>query len=411
MVIQNLKQVFKNTIGKIPEDWDVEFVGDSFEICNNLRLPISRSIRHKMVGPYPYYGPTGIQDYINEYRVDGEYALIGEDGDHFLKWRDKPMTLLVKGKFNVNNHAHLVKGTKNLTKWFYWYFSQKDISQFLTKQGAGRLKLTKKALEKIPCVIPSISEQENISNVLDNIDQFLKQLQKLIEKKKTLKKATMQLLLTGKKQLSEPKNDYKQTEWGEVPKNWEVKSLISLTTIQSGGTPSTTNKKYWENGDVPWINSSKLKNKIITTPSKYITKLGLDNSVAKIFPKNSTLIALTGATTGKIGYLSFDCSTNQSITAIFPSKSHDSKFVFYQLQLFYHRILSFSLGSAQPHINQGIVGNFQIALPKLDEQKRISSILTDMDMEIEKLEKKRDKYIMLKNGMRQKLLSGEIRLK
>ncbi len=48
--------------------------------------------------------------------------LIGEDGDHFLKWRSQPMTLLAEGKFNVNNHAHLVKGTKNLTEWFYWYF-------------------------------------------------------------------------------------------------------------------------------------------------------------------------------------------------------------------------------------------------------------------------------------------------
>jgi len=163
MVTMVMNSEFQKTeVGWIPKDWDVQNVGDAFEICNNLRLPISRTNREKMIGIYPYYGPTGIQGYINEYRVDGEYALIGEDGDHFLKWRNQPMTLLVNGKFNVNNHAHLVKGIKNLTKWFYWYFANKDISQHLTKQGAGRLKLTKKELSKIHCFLelvhfPSLS--------------------------------------------------------------------------------------------------------------------------------------------------------------------------------------------------------------------------------------------------------------
>ncbi len=114
---------YKQTeVGVIPEDWNVAPVGQGFEVCNNLRLPISQAEREKMPGPFPYYGPTSIQGYINEYRVEGEYALIGEDGDHFLKWQDQPMTQLVAGRFNVNNHAHLVKGTKNVTAWFYYYF-------------------------------------------------------------------------------------------------------------------------------------------------------------------------------------------------------------------------------------------------------------------------------------------------
>jgi len=147
MVTEIIKSEYKETeVGNIPKDWNVGYVGDSFQICNNLRLPISEDTRKKMVGPYPYYGPTGVLGYINEYRVSGEYALIGEDGDHFLKWRNQPMTILVRGKFNVNNHAHLVKGTENLTEWFYWYFFHRDISQNLTKQGAGRLKLTKESL-------------------------------------------------------------------------------------------------------------------------------------------------------------------------------------------------------------------------------------------------------------------------
>ena len=104
---------YKQTeVGVIPDDWGVELIKQSYDICNTLRLPISSKVREGMQGKYPYYGPTKIQDYLNEYRVEGEYALIGEDGDHFLKYEYMPQTQLAKGKFNVNNHAHLILGKK-----------------------------------------------------------------------------------------------------------------------------------------------------------------------------------------------------------------------------------------------------------------------------------------------------------
>ena len=154
----------KTEVGIIPDDWEVQSVGESFDIFNNLRYPISEEVRKKKVGDYPYYGPTKIQGYIDEYRVEGEYALIGEDGDHFLKWRELQMTLLVKGRFNVNNHAHLIKGSKNLTQWFYYYFCHRELTPYLTRQGAGRYKLTKNALRQIQCAIPpTIEEQKAIA--------------------------------------------------------------------------------------------------------------------------------------------------------------------------------------------------------------------------------------------------------
>ncbi len=150
-----MSEGYKQTeVGVIPKNWKVQSVGEAFEIRNNLRLPINRKIRESMEGQYPYYGPTNVQGYINEYRVEGEHALIGEDGDHFLKWRDLSMTLLVNGKFNVNNHAHIVRGVKNLTSWFYYFFSHRELTTHLTRQGAGRYKLTKSTLVNIPCAIP-----------------------------------------------------------------------------------------------------------------------------------------------------------------------------------------------------------------------------------------------------------------
>jgi type I restriction enzyme S subunit len=156
-------QLYKESpLGWIPREWEVSTVGDCCDIHNNLRLPIASEIREKMQGEYPYYGPTGLLDHINEYRVEGTYTLIGEDGDHFLKFESKPMTQLVSGKFNVNNHAHLLKGRNCLTEWIDVWFRHRDITLYLTRQGAGRFKLNKAGLLNLLIARPSQDEQQAI---------------------------------------------------------------------------------------------------------------------------------------------------------------------------------------------------------------------------------------------------------
>jgi len=113
---------------------------------------------------------------------------------------------------------------------------------------------------------------------------------------------------------------YKLTEIGEIPEDWELASLGKIATIKSGGTPSTSVREYWENGTVAWINSGEVQDCPVTSPTRFITEQGLSNSAAKVFPVGTVLIALTGATTGKVGLLTFESSTNQSVTGIFPSK-------------------------------------------------------------------------------------------
>ncbi|MBD2549198.1 restriction endonuclease subunit S [Microcystis elabens FACHB-917] len=136
------RQMTESPLGLIPANWKCVELGKAARILNRLRKPISSSERSKIPGPYPYYGPTGILDRISEYRLEGEYVLLGEDGDHFLKWRSWSMTQLTKGRFNVNNHAHILEGTTDCrTRWIYHFFRHRSINEWLTKQGAGRLKL------------------------------------------------------------------------------------------------------------------------------------------------------------------------------------------------------------------------------------------------------------------------------
>ena len=176
------------------------------------------------------------------------------------------------------------------------------------------------------------------------------------------------------------------TELGPLPEEWEVAKLGGLADTKAGGTPSTLRSEFWD-GDIPWINSGALKDRVITEPTRYITKLGLENSVAKLLPVNSVVIALTGATTGKVGILKFACSTNQSVVGILSNQQFDSVFIFYTLMYSRERIIGLKSGAAQPHINKQIVDNFTISLPPLPEQRAIARMLSTIQKAIEAQDK------------------------
>ena len=196
-----------------------------------------------------------------------------------------------------------------------------------------------------------------------------------------------------------------------IPKDWSISRIGEFTQVRSGGTPSTFIKEYWEDGDIPWINSGEVDDKQIAKPSKYITRKGLENSAAKLFPKNTVVIALTGATTGKVGLLTFECSTNQSISGILPSVNHDPSFLFYMLIFLRDSILKHSTGSAQPHINQKIVEDFCLPLPKIVEQQKISSYLSTTDDCINQTERIIEKNELMKRILTQILTTKGIRQK
>ena len=158
-------------LGFTPTHWEVSRVADVVEIHNDLRKPISAEERQQQPGPYPYWGATGVLDSIDEFRLEGTYALIGEDGDHFLKQSIWSMTHLVSGRFNVNNHAHVIKGTEKCsTEWFFHYFRHRDIRRWLTKQGSGRLKLKKADLAQMLIAVPPPEEQ---AHLVDNLNTFV----------------------------------------------------------------------------------------------------------------------------------------------------------------------------------------------------------------------------------------------
>jgi len=207
---EDAPELYKETeLGMIPKEWKDGCVEMFCEVHNHLRQPISTEVRVNMKGIYPYYGCTGILDFIDEYRVDGKFVLIGEDGDHFLKFDQQKMTLLIDGKFNVNNHAHILKGKKDcLTEWIHTYFAHRDITLFLTRQGAGRFKLNKDALLNLPMSLPRKGEQKKIIEKFFSIERKIESERTFLDKTFFLKQALMQDLLTGKKEVIPDPEDF-----------------------------------------------------------------------------------------------------------------------------------------------------------------------------------------------------------
>lgn len=201
---------------------------------------------------------------------------------------------------------------------------------------------------------------------------------------------------------------FKQTEIGLIPEDWKVVSISKIAETSSGGTPSRSIKRYY-NGTIRWITTSELKDSRIYDSIEHITEEAVQNSSAKMFPKGTILMAMYGATIGKLGILEVCSTTNQACCAII---CHDIKNIYLFYYLFFIRkdIILQGCGAGQPNISQNIVKNINIRLPEKIEQNKIASALTSIDNLLLSLDKLIDKKRLIKQGAMQELLTGKKRL-
>ena len=155
-----------------------------------------------------------------------------------------------------------------------------------------------------------------------------------------------------------------------LPVGWKVARLGDLCKTTSGGTPSRKNVDYY-NGNIPWVKSGELPDGPITEIEETITEEAVSNSSAKIFPNETLLIALYGATVGKLGILNCDAATNQAVCAVFTPKGLNRKYLFWYLRAVRSDLVAKAIGGAQPNISQGILREISVPVAPPDQQKRI----------------------------------------
>jgi type I restriction enzyme S subunit len=211
------------------------------------------------------------------------------------------------------------------------------------------------------------------------------------------------------------KNGYKWTEIGEIPEDWDVKSLGEIGLWKGGGTPLLSNKDFWTNGTIYWASSADIKIKILSNTAHMITELALKQSATNVIPIDSILIVTRSGILRRylpIAKNTVPIAINQDIKALIPDKSVNSDYLL-QILLEYEPIIlstCMKAGTTVESIEYGWLKKVQIPLPPLDEQRRIADALSDADMQItalgELITKKRD----LKHGAMQRLLTGQERL-
>ena len=149
----------------------------------------------------------------------------------------------------------------------------------------------------------------------------------------------------------------------EVPDGWEVKKICEVAKTGSGGTPLKSRKDFYENGDIPWINSGEVNNPFIISAKKYITEIALKESSTKMFDKGTLLVAMYGATAGKVSILDIEACTNQAICSIKTNKKYHRNYMKLVLDDLYTHLINLSTGSARDNLSQDIIKELYVLIP------------------------------------------------
>jgi len=396
-----LRAGYKNTeIGVIPEDWDSVPMGEVGKTIIGLTYSPNDVAEYGTLVLMSSNVQQNQLKYENNVFVEMELPkrVIVKENDILICVRNGSKHLIGKCALIDKEAEGFAFGAfmsiyrSKYSKFIFYSFQSNGIQvQIDETMGATINQLTNKNLSEFQIPLPPLPEQTAIATVLSDTDNLLQALEKKIAKKRLIKQGAMQELL-------KPKED------------WVMKSLGDIATMSSGGTPSTKNTEYY-NGKILWVSISDITKagKFIDDSLNKITGKGLLNSSAKIFSKNTVLLAMY-ASIGKCCIATSEMSTSQAILGIEVHKSLLNEYLYYFLLFNRVKLASQGQQGTQSNLNKGMVENINLPLPSIKEQTQIVTILSDMDTEIESLEKQLSKYKQVKQGVMQNLLTGKIRL-
>ena len=341
-------------------------------------------------GKYPVVnGGREFSGYTNSFNEKANSITISQGGESagFVNW--------IITNFWAGAHCYVVehKDTVN-RRYLYHTLKNKERDIQLSKQGAGIPGLNRDTLYKQIIPIPSLSEQARIVGILDTFTASIENLkQQIAERRKQYEYYRDQLLdLVGEEGV-------------------EKKTLGKIGKCVAGATPSTKVNSYWENGDIPWMNSGEVHQGIVRQTASFITQKGYENASTKMLPINTIVIALAGQgkTRGSVAITAIELCTNQSLCGVIIKDANIiNKFIYYYLKTRYDDLRRISSGDGtRGGLNLKMIGSYNVPIPSLKHQSRIVSILDTFEASIQNLEaqlKQREKQY---EYYRNKLLSFE----
>jgi type I restriction enzyme S subunit len=378
-------QGYKQTeIGVIPTDWNICELGSLAPFIGSGKTNTNNK------GEYPLFGSTGKIGTCKAPEYKGDAILVARVGANAGRLN------FVTGEYGVSDNTIIVRIEKSSNvNYFKYQLINKNLNSLVF--GSGQPLITGSQLKALFVPVPDVKEQTAIANALSDVDALITSLEKLIAKKRAIKTATMQQLLTGKKRL--PPFDlthtgYKQTELGEIPEDWLLDSIGNVLSITTGD--KNTQDKIAD-GQYPFFVRSQIVERI--------------NSYS--FDGEAVLTAGDGVGTGKIFHYingKFDYHQRVYLMHNFCERLDGYYFYVFFSNHFYDRIMSMTAKSSVDSVRREMIADMKIILPSIDEQIAISKALSDMGKEIDVLEQRLNKTQQLKQGMMQELLTGRTRL-
>ena len=249
--------------------------------------------------------------------------------------------------------------------YLYWALGSIDYDRLVDRAAKGKtLNKAKLKILKIP--LPPLDEQRRIAAILDAADALRDKRREALTQLDTLLQCTF-LNMFG-----DPVTN---------PMGWDASPLADFCKTGTGGTPSRGKmQRYYEGGTIPWVKSGELREEVITSTGEHITETALKETNVKLVPKDALLLALYGATVGRLGILGIQATTNQAVCHIIPNTLRvDLRYMFHSLSNQVSYLIGRGVGGAQPNISQGIIKSLAIPLPPLDLQHRFAAIVESVE--------------------------------
>ncbi len=382
-------------------EWDEKPLGQVVRFLDGQRKPIKESDRAFMQGQYPYYGASGIIDYINDFIFDDDLILLGEDGENIVS-RNLPLAFKVSGKCWVNNHAHVLKPNKPHHLNFLVQYLE-NLSYIKYNSGGAQPKLTQAICQKIPLLLPIPDEQQKIADCLSSLDEVIDLEAQKLEALKAHKKGLMQQLFPREGETTPCLRFPEFRDAGE----WVVKRLKHISPAIFDGTHQTPN--YIEKG-VPFFS---VENIVSGNKNKYISMEDYMAATIKNKPENGDILITRIGNIGfsKVVDWDYEFSIYVTLAVVKKSELFNSQYLhcYFQSEYYQKEILKKSLLNAVPcKINMDELQKTKVLLPSLPEQQKIADCLASLDEVINLQIQKLDALNAHKKGLMQQLFPQEV---
>lgn len=404
--------------------WPTRRIDDIAIFLNARRVPVKAADRAKRQGAYPYYGASGIVDWVDGFIFDGEYLLISEDGEN-LRSRNTPIAFLARGKYWVNNHAHILDEREpGILRYLSWALNRTDLSPYIT--GAAQPKLNKRTLAEMEIAIPPEAERLRINALLGALDDKIELNRRMSATLEEMARALYRSWFVDfdpvhARALGQPPVHIDPTtaalfpdSFGEdgLPKGWRRGMFGQSVEIISGGTPKTSVAEYW-GGDIPWysvVEAPDLGAIFVLDTEKKITISGFEGCAAKMVDKGTTIISARG-TVGKLAMAAGPMVFNQSCYGLSGSRANMSEFVYFGTLRAVELLQSMSHGSVFSTITRKTFDGLELVQPS---DQVMSAFADQAGLYLNKILAAQRENITLGNlrdTLLPRLMSGELRIR